>query len=84
MSARARTLAIIAAAVAVGLAYRLLVLRGLLGRLRGDHAVVALMAKHITEGRHYVFYWGQDYMVPLAEPYPRRSRGSSGSRTRSR
>jgi 4-amino-4-deoxy-L-arabinose transferase-like glycosyltransferase len=68
VSARARTLAVIAAAVAAGLAYRLLVLRGLLGRLRGDHAVVALMAKHIAEGRHYVFYWGQDYMGSL-EPY---------------
>ncbi len=68
MSARARTLAVVAAAVAVGLAYRLLVLRGLLGRLRGDHAVVALMAKHITEGHHYIFYWGQNYMGSL-EPY---------------
>jgi 4-amino-4-deoxy-L-arabinose transferase-like glycosyltransferase len=68
VSERARTLAVLVAAVAVGLAYRLLLFRGLLGRLRGDHAVVALMAKHITEGHHYVFYWGQDYMGSL-EPY---------------
>lgn len=50
---------------AVGVAYRLIYVFDLVGRLDGDNAVVALMARHILDGRHYVFFWGQSYMGSL-------------------
>ncbi len=30
-----------------------------------DEAIVGLMARHILEGRHVAFYYGQDYMGSL-------------------
>ncbi|MGH7858246.1 MAG: hypothetical protein ACREQY_13060, partial [Candidatus Binatia bacterium] len=51
-----------------GLAYRLVFVFDQVGRIDGDNAVVGLMARHILEGRHYVFFWGQHYLGTL-EPY---------------
>lgn len=62
MSGRWRSLAWI---VGLGVAYRLAYVFDLAGKIDGDNAVVALMAKHILEGRHYAFFWGQSYMGSL-------------------
>ena len=68
MRPRAREIAALAVPVAAGLLYRLLYVVDQVGWLNGDNAVVGLMARHILEGRHYVFFWGQPYMGTL-EPY---------------
>ncbi len=59
-----RTLGL-ASLVLLGVAYRLIYVFDLVGKIDGDNAVIALMAKHILEGRHYVFFWGQSYMGSL-------------------
>ena len=54
--------------IALGAAYRFVYVFDQVGSLDGDNAVVALMARHIMQGRHYAFFWGQAYMGTL-EPY---------------
>jgi 4-amino-4-deoxy-L-arabinose transferase-like glycosyltransferase len=38
-----------------------LIINGSLGRLDADEATVGLMARHILEGEHPIFYWGQPF-----------------------
>jgi hypothetical protein len=65
---RSNEAGIVAGVVLAGVAYRLVYVFDQTGRLDGDNAVVALMARHILAGRHYAFFWGQGYMGSL-EPY---------------
>ena len=56
---------LVAALVVLGVAYRAVYVIDLEGKIDGDNAVVGLMARHILEGRHYAFFWGQSYMGSL-------------------
>src|SRR5437764_15040665 len=56
----------LAAALVVGLAFRLAIIASSLGEIDGDEAVVGLMARHIAFlGERPVFYWGQPYLGSL-------------------
>jgi hypothetical protein len=62
---RARTWAVVAAGLALGVALRLYVATAAEGKSFSDNAVVALMAMHALRGKFYAFYWGQSYMGSL-------------------
>jgi 4-amino-4-deoxy-L-arabinose transferase-like glycosyltransferase len=51
----------VAAAVAVGTAFRVWVYRSALGAPDSDEAIVGLMARHALHGDFTVFFWGQPY-----------------------
>ncbi|HVZ20991.1 MAG TPA: glycosyltransferase family 39 protein [Vicinamibacterales bacterium] len=51
----------VAAAVAAGIAERVLVYRSVVGRLDGDEAVWGLMARHAIHGHISAFFWGQSH-----------------------
>jgi hypothetical protein len=53
--------AVVAAAVAVGIALRVWVLASPLGGLDADEAVWGLMARHALDGELDAFFWGQSY-----------------------
>ena len=53
--------AIVATAIAVGIALRVWVLASPSGGLDADEAVWGLMARHALDGELEVFFWGQNY-----------------------
>jgi hypothetical protein len=61
VSSSARRSIVVAAALAIGVALRVWVYRGVLGAPDSDEAIVGLMAKHALHGELTVFFWGQVY-----------------------
>ena len=51
----------VAAAIAVGVAFRVWIYRSALGAPDSDVAIVGLMAQHALHGDFTVFFWGQPY-----------------------
>lgn len=49
----------------VALALRGIFLANGVGNLDADNATIGLMASHILQGHHYVFFWGLAYMGSL-------------------
>ena len=53
--------AVVAALVALALAYRLLLLRTILSTVDSDQAVLGIMARHVLRGERPLFFYGQGY-----------------------
>ena len=57
-----RALIVLAAAIVVGVAIRVVLAFAAEGKSWSDSAIIALMAMHTLRGQFYTFYWGQSYM----------------------
>src|SRR5205085_3794071 len=66
-SSPAKTLLFVVLAVTLLVATRLPVLLGPASSLDGDEAILGLMAKHMTEGRFSLFFYGQGYAFAFVE-----------------